>query len=346
MSFSRLSMPCPSAEVENFLSAPPPGVVSFCREAKDDFMILGAGGKMGLHLTTMLQRGFEAAGKLNRVIAVSRFGSVNDREAFEEHGVKTIACDLAEPEQLAKLPACENVIFMAGAKFGTAGRPDILQKMNVEMPWNVAQHFRGSAITAYSTGCVYSYAPVDSTGSTEASEVNPPGAYAQSCLGREQAFERASREFGTRVTLIRLNYSVEFRYGVLVDIATKVLNDTPVDVTMGHFNIIWQRDAVAYTLQAHAHAASLPFVLNVTGPGTHKTRDVALKFGEIFGKQVTFTGVEAETAWLNNAGKSHRLFGPPEVTMEQMIQWVAAWLAAENPTHGKPTGFEKRDGNF
>jgi len=346
MAFPTITLPCSPADVEEFLSAPTRGVETFCRQAEGDFLILGAGGKMGLHLTTMLKRGLDAVGKRNCVTAVSRFGSVNDRAAFEERGIETIACDLADPCQLSLLKPCANVIFMAGAKFGTAGRPDFLRLMNVEMPWMVAQHFRESAITAFSTGCVYSYVPVDSGGSTEDGEVAPVGAYAQSCLGREDAFTRAAKTFRTKVTLLRLNYSIEFRYGVLVDIACKVLCNEPVDVSMGHFTAIWQRDAVSFGLQAHTLATDAPSILNVTGSGTHETRAVALRFAELFGKQPVFTGTEAGEAWLNNSAKAHGLFGLPETPMEQMIEWVAAWLLAGNPTLGKPTGFEKRDGNF
>ena len=346
MSYPTSKLPCSLAEIEEFLSAPTSGVETFCRKADGDFLILGAGGKMGLHLSLMLKRGLDAIGKKSRVTAVSRFSSVNERDAFEERGINTIACDLADPCQLSLLQPCENVIFMAGAKFGTAGRPDLLRLMNVEMPWNVAQHFRESAITAFSTGCVYSYVPVDSGGSKEDGEVAPVGAYAQSCLGREDAFTRAAKDFGTRIALIRLNYSVEFRYGVLVDIASKVLCDEPVDVTMGHFNAIWQRDAVSYGIQAHALASKEPFIMNATGAGTYATRDVALRFGSYFGKLPIFTGSEEKTAWLNNASKAQNLFGLPETTMDEMIEWVATWLLAGHPTLGKPTGFEKRDGNF
>jgi len=218
--------------------------------------------------------------------------------------------------------------------------------MNVQMPWRVAQHFRASAITALSTGCVYSFVPVTSPGSNETSETAPVGDYARSCLGREQAFTRAAKEFGTRVTLVRLNYSVEFRYGVLVDIASKVLAGEPIDVSTGYFNVIWQRDAVSHIIQAHALASDRPFIINVTGTRTCDVRTIAQRFGEYFAVEPIFTGNEAPTAWLNDASLSHRLLGPPSTSVEQMIEWIAAWLAAGYSTFDKPTGFEKRDGNF
>ena len=339
-------LPCQPAVADDFLSSPTAGVIDFARELDGDVLVLGAGGKMGLHLTVMLKRALEAAGKSNRVEAVSRFGRVKGAEGFEDRGIKTLSCDLTDAPQLAGIAPRENVIFMAGAKFGTAGRPELLRLMNVEMPWRVASHFRESRITAFSTGCVYSYAPVTSAGSTETSEVSPVGLYAQSCLGREKAFARAANEFGTRIAIIRLNYSVEFRYGVLVDIAMKALRDEPVDLTMGHFNAIWQRDAVSYSLQAHARAGNPPFILNVTGAGTEQVKDVARRFGEYFGKTPIFTGQEADTAWLSDASKCHRLFGMPETSVEEMTGWIAAWLMAGHPLLGKPTGFEKRDGTF
>jgi nucleoside-diphosphate-sugar epimerase len=337
---------CRLDEADLLLGDPTPAVIESCREYDGDFMVLGAAGKMGLHVCVMLRRAFDACGKKTPVVAVSRFGSVNERDTFERLGIRTIACDLANETQLAKLRKFDNVIFMAGAKFGTASRPELLRLMNFEMPGRVAQHFSDSRISALSTGCVYSYVPVTSPGSNEKSETDPIGAYAQSCLGREQSFTRAARELGTRVALIRLNYSVEFRYGVLVDIASKVLARKPIDVSTGHFNVIWQRDAVAHIIQAHAFASDQPFILNVTGPRAYDVRTIATQFAKYFGEEPIFTGSEAPTAWLNDASLSHRLLGPPGTSIEQMIEWTAAWLSAGYPTFDKPTGFEKRDGSF
>lgn len=340
------SLPCSPEEVDIFLSEPTPAVVEAVSRIPGDFMILGAGGKMGLHLSMMLKKALNATGSKRRVIAVSRFRTLNDRSQFEEHGIETTACDLCQPSELESLDQVENVIFMAGAKFGTADQTDLLQRMNVEMPEAVAGYFTRSRITAFSTGCVYSFVPVNSSGSREDSPTDPVGAYAQSCLGREQAFRRSTLNFGTQLALIRLNYSVEFRYGVLVDIAQKVLRGEPVDVTMGHVNLIWQRDAVAQTLLAHELASTAPFVINITGPATHRVRNLAARFGEIFGREPIFTGEEAESAWLNDASLSHSLFGLPQTSVNQMIEWIAAWQLEGLKTWGKPTGFEKRDGNF
>ncbi len=345
-SASTSKLPCPPDDADIFLSEPSEQVLAALKRMSGDFLVLGAGGKMGLHVCRMIQRGFDILGSKQKITAVSRFGSVNDRDQFEKHGVHTKACDLCEATELEALDHADNVIFMAGAKFGTADQPGLLKKMNVEMPEIVANHFSRSRITAFSTGCVYSFVSVDSAGSKEDSETNPVGSYAQSCLGREQAFRRSALQFGTQLALIRLNYSVEFRYGVLVDVAQKVLRGEPVDVTMGHVNLIWQRDAVAQTILSHELASNAPFIINITGPDVHRVRDLALRFGAIFDKTPTFTGDESGTAWLNDASRAHRLFGQPETTLDQMIEWVAAWQLQGLKTLGKPTGFEKRDGNF
>ncbi|PTX96069.1 NAD(P)-dependent oxidoreductase [Spartobacteria bacterium LR76] len=339
-------LPCAPSQVDDFLSEPPDAVVKAVGRMGGNFMVLGAGGKMGLHLCLMLRKAIDRSGRRARLTAVSRFGNASDRTPFESRGVAVQSCDLCKPGDLESLESAENIIFLAGAKFGTAGQPGLLRRMNVEMPEMVANHFSNSRITAFSTGCVYSFVPVNSSGSSEDSETNPVGEYALSCLGREQAFRRSALEFGSRLALIRLNYSVEFRYGVLVDIAQRVLRGDPIDVTMGHVNLIWQRDAVAQTLLSHELASTAPFIINITGPSVHRVRDLATRFGEIFGRAPIICGQEADTAWLNDATRSHRLFGAPETTLDQMIDWVAAWQMQGLQTLGKPTGYEKRDGNF
>lgn len=343
---SSAALPCPIEKIDEFLSAPEPAVAQSLAKGTGNYLVLGAGGKMGFHVCRMLRRGLDEAGVPADVTAVSRFGNAADRADFEAAGIGTLACDLSEQSGVESIRPEKNVIFMAGAKFGTAGRPDILRRMNIEMPRMVAEHFRHARITAFSTGCVYSYVPSDSSGSTEDAPTDPPGEYALSCLGREQAFAEASRRHGTKVILIRLNYAVEFRYGVLVDIASKVLRGEPVDLSVGHVNVIWQRDAVAHTILAHALAASPPLPLNITGPGVHRVRDLAERFGKLFNREPLFTGAEAPEIWLNDASRSHALFGAPPTTISQMIDWVAAWLKADLPILGKPTGFEKRDGKF
>ncbi len=340
------SLPCPPAEVDLFLSDPPVAVIAAVRRMPGDFMVLGAGGKMGLHLCLMLRRALDSSRDTRRVLAVSRFGQPGARREFESRGIVTVPCDLCDPAQLAALDDVPNIIFMAGAKFGTADRPEFLKQMNEEMPRMVAARFASSAITAFSTGCVYSFQPADSPGSTEQAETHPVGDYAKSCLGRELAFRRGAEENGTRLALIRLNYSVEFRYGVPVDLARKILAGQPIDLSMGYVNLIWQRDAVAHAVLAHEHASPDCFVINVTGPGTLRVRDIATTLGRHLGREPILTGTEQPTAWLNDASLSHRLFGPPEMPLASMLEWIAAWQAASLPSLDKATGFERRDGNF
>ncbi len=341
-----LALPCPADDVDLFLSEPTTEVVQSLAGMTGPILVLGAGGKMGLHLCLMLRRAMHLLSRSDAVVAVSRFSTLRDRAIFEQHGIKTQVCDLADEEQLAVLPSASTVFFLAGAKFGTDANAALLHRANVEVPQKVAARFRTARIIAFSTGCVYPFVPIASGGATEVTRPQPVGAYAESCLAREQAFSDAAAHHGTRVVLIRLNYSVEFRYGVLVDVAQKILAGQPVDVTTGHFNAIWQRDAVAHIIQSWACTESPAVPLNITGQETLSVREVARHFGKLLGRRVEFTGQESATAWLNNATRSHRRFGPPPTTPEQMMAWIAAWLTRGGSTWGKPTAFENREGRF
>jgi nucleoside-diphosphate-sugar epimerase len=309
-------------------------------------MVLGAGGKIGLHLGIMLRRALTQLGRNDRVIAVSRFSTLRDRAAFEQRGIETLPCDLADPVALRALPDAPTIFFLAGVKFGTAAAPGLLHAVNVEMPHRVAEKFARSRIIAFSSGCVYPFVSPASGGAREDTPPSPVGDYAASCVAREQAFTEIAAARGTPVALIRLNYAVEFRYGLLVDIAQMVLNGQPVDVTTGHVNVIWQTDAVAHTIQSLALAGAPAVPINVTGAEILSVRDLAQRFAAALGRPVQITGTEAGTAWLNNASHSHRLFGPPLTSVDQMIQWISEWLLQDGETWGKPTGFEKRDGRF
>jgi len=334
--------------LDEFMSRPTAGVLESLKASEGNVLVLGAGGKMGLHVCLMLQRAFEELETPDReVIAVSRFGGEGACDPFEREGVRTISADLCDHQQLENLPDAPSIIFLAGVKFGTSHDPELLNKMNVEMPAMVASRFRESSIIALSTGCVYSFATPDSGGSTEAEgEVNPVGEYAQSCLGREQAFLKAGKEWGTKCSLIRLNYAIDLRYGVLHDIAQKVIDHIPIDVTMGYVNVIWQRDAIAHSIQALNHVAAPPFILNVTGPDILRVRDLATSFGEVLGTEVTIEGVEEELGWLSDSSKACDLFGQPEVSIDEMVAWTAAWLQSGGASLGKPTHFETRDGKY
>jgi len=340
--------PATSEALDDFMSRPRERALAALAETEGNIGVLGAGGKMGFHLALMLRRGLEANGQSDRrkVVAVSRFGSAAARAKFESQGIATISADLGEAHQLASLPEFPNVFFLAGVKFGTAHEPGLLEKFNVVMPRLVAERFQKSRIAALSTGCVYSFVSPKTGGSSEESPTKPVGDYAISCLGRETAFREAADQWGTRSALIRLNYAIDLRYGVLVDIAQKVVAGLPVDLSTGFVNVIWQGDALAHIIEALPYAGAPPFVINVTGPGILGVRDLATGFGERFGKMPVLVGEETETAWLNDASKAHALFGKPEVTVDEMIEWIATWLESGGETLGKPTHFEARDGKY
>lgn len=334
-------------KIDEELSEPSEPMIAAARGLAAPVGILGAGGKMGLHVARMARVALDRAGRPEvPVVAVSRFSSLRARDEFESRGISTVAADLLDEHALAGLPDFGTVYFLAGMKFGSSEQPDVLRLFNEVMPARVAERYRQAVIVALSTGCVYPFVSPESGGSREADPADPRGDYAVSCYGREKAFSEASLRNGTPVALIRLNYSVEYRYGVLVDIAQKVLGGDPIDVTMGYVNVIWQRDAVEHVLRAEAVAASPAAVLNVAGTPIVSVRQLAAEFGKRFDKEPIVTGSEEPTAWLNDGSRSHGLFGNPQVGLEEMIDRVAAWLSAGGTTHGKPTKFEVRNGKF
>lgn len=339
-------LPCPADRVDEFLGEPTPAGIAVLARTPGPVLVLGAGGKLGLHLSLMLHRALATLGRTGDLLAVSRFRTLHDTSDFDRHGIATRAADLCDPAALVALPEAPTVFFLAGVKFGTSSAPELLQRLNVDLPRLVAERFRRARIVAFSTGCVYPFVRPDTGGATEETPPAPVGDYAASCLAREVAFAEGSRRHGTKVALIRLNYSVEFRYGLLVDIAQKVLRGDPVDVTTGYVNVIWQRDALDHTLRALELAGSPAVPVNLTGPAILRVRDLAQRCGEIAGVPVTITGREADTAWLNNAAATHRLFGPPPTPVDTMLQWIVAWLRGGGETWGKPTGFEERSGKF
>ena len=333
--------------IELMLSEPLPAVIEAVRGLEGDFMVLGVGGKMGTTVAVMLRRALDAAGRRGAIVyGVSRFSRADARAELEGLGVKTLPCDLADAEQVARLPEVANVEFLAGQKFGTDSAPGETWIQNTVVPAIVAQKFRAARIVVFSTGCVYPFVPTSGPGANETTPVAFLGEYASTCVGRERVFTHFAQKHGTRLLIFRLNYSVELRYGVLVDIADKVRRGEPVDVTMGWFNAIWQGDACAWALQCLAHTANPPKILNVTGPEEISIRDAAERFGKIFGRAPILRGTEAGSAWLSDAGESLRLFGPPAVTLEVMIGRIAEYLGAGGRLLGKPTHFEARDGKF
>lgn len=343
---SSLSLPCRPEDCDDFLSTPTTGAVEALGRLDGPVMIVGAGGKMGPTLALMAAKAMKAAGKAHAVQAVSRFSHPVARQVLEAAGIETISCDLLDRKAVSQLPECPNIIFLAGQKFGTSEGPERTWAMNTLVPANVAERYPTARIVAFSTGCVYSFVTVASGGSRESAPMEPPGDYANSCIGRERIFQFASAERGTPVCIYRLNYAIDFRYGVLLDLAEKVRDGRPVDVTMGHVNLIWQGDANARALQCLEVASSPARAMNITGPETVSIREVATRLGLLLGREVSFTGTEAATGWLNNAGDSFRLFGYPGVSLDQMVEWTAAWVQAGGQTLGKPTHFETRDGKF
>ncbi|HIE99211.1 MAG TPA: NAD(P)-dependent oxidoreductase [Fuerstia sp.] len=338
--------PRSTAELDRLISEPSQEVMRAVEQCPGTFAVLGAGGKMGFHASLMLQRALRKLGRNDAVMTVSRFSSPATRQQFDDAGFRVIAADLSDPQSVADLPLAENILFLAGVKFGTSNQPDMLQRMNVDMPKLVAEHYRTARIVALSTGCVYSFTTPESGGATEDSEVDPPGDYARSCRGREAAFEAAADTCGTRSSLIRLNYSIDLRYGVLVDIAQKVRACQPVNVEMGYANVIWQGDAIAQTIQSLPHASAPPFVVNITGPNVLRIRVIANMFADRFGCQPIIEGDEQATAWLSSAAKAQAMFGEPGVSLTQMVHWIADWLEQGGETLGKPTHFEVRSGSY
>jgi len=341
---SRPLPPCPPDRVDHFLAEPTEGVLKTLRESTGDFMVLGAGGKMGATVALMLKKGLEKLGRSEKVIAVSRFSDAAARAKFE--GIETISCDLLDREAVQQLPEAPNVFFLAGQKFGTSSGPELTWAMNAVVPAHVAEKFRRSRIVAFSTGCVYPFVPVSSGGSREEDEIAPTGDYANSCVARERLFTYFSKKHQTPVTIYRLNYSVEPRYGVLVDLGQKILAGEEIDVSMGYVNVIWQRDAVARAIQCLEVAACPPAVMNVTGPETLPVRHLAERLARALDCKAKITGKENETAWLNNAGLSFQLWGYPETPLDRIIEWTAAWLREGGATLNKPTHFETRDGKY
>jgi len=333
-------------QLEDMLSEPSDGVVETLGRIDGDIIVLGVGGKIGPSLARMLRRASDAAGVHRRVIGVDLFPSGDQQSRLQSVGIETIRCDLLDPDQLQELPDAAGVIFMVGMKFGSTGQEALTWALNAYLPGTVAQKYRGSRIIAFSTGNIYGLTPVSLGGAVETDPPNPQGDYAMSALGRERIFEHFSRSLGIPTALIRLNYAAELRYGVLVDIAQHVLAGEPVDLAMGNVNVMWQADAVRMTLRAFDYASSPPFVLNVAGPELVSVRRAAEQFGSIMGKPVTFTGTESQDALLSSGQLGHKLFGYPQVSAQQMIHWIADWVARGGESLGKPTHFESRSGRF
>jgi nucleoside-diphosphate-sugar epimerase len=281
-----------------------------------------------------------------RVIGVARFSEAGLREELERHGVECIQADLLSREAIAALPQVENIVFMAGRKFGSTGSEWLTWAMNAHVPALIAERFARSRIVAFSTACVYPFVDVGSQGAKEqVPPTAPSGEYANSCVARERLFEHFSHEHSTPGRLIRLSYAIDMRYGVLHDVAQKIVHREPIDLAMGYANVIWQGDANDWTLRSLAHCTTPTSALNLSGPKI-RIRNVAVALGKRLGIEPILTGSEAPTAWLIDSSEAYRLFGEPRVSLDKMLDWTADWVSRGGKSLNKPTHYEARDGKY
>jgi nucleoside-diphosphate-sugar epimerase len=330
------------AALEEFMTRPTRELEADLARADGNILVLGVGGKMGPTLARMAKR----AAPRKRVIGVARFSEAGLKESLEKSGIECIRCDLLDRAALERLPREKNVMFMAGHKFGAAGDPSFTWAMNVAVPFMVAETFRDSRIVAFSTACVYPFVDVNGDGAPEElPTLPPPGDYATSCVGREQMFRHGSRRYGTPGRMARLSYAIDMRYGVLYDVARSVFDGHPVALGMGYANVIWQGDANEQILRLFAHCTAPASAINISGPKV-SVRWLAEEFGRRLSRTPSFLGEEAKTAWLVDTRAAEKLLGAPRVAIGTMIDWVADWVARGQPSLGKPTHFEARDGKY
>jgi nucleoside-diphosphate-sugar epimerase len=335
------------AQLEERLSRPTPGSVRAMRSLEGDLLILGIGGKMGPSLARLARRSADEAGRRDlRVIGVARFSTSGLQQELEQAGVETIAADLLDEDARRRLPDAPCVLFMLGYKFSQQSLPGMHWAMNAYVPGLLAEQYRRSKIVCFSSGNVYPFTPNDEPPPTEQTPCNPIGEYAMTAWGRERLIEFMSARHQTRACILRLNYAVEGRYGVLVDLAQQILSGTPIDLGVPYVNFVWQGYANAVALQAFSLAKSPAEILNLTGPGKHRVRDLAEGLGRRLGIAPIFTGQEGAAALLNDSSCCHQLFGLPELDAEQLMDVVADWLTSGGRTLGKPTKFQVRDGKF
>lgn len=333
-------------ELEDRLARPSAALIDELSQLDGDIMLLGVGGKMGPSLARLAVNAIRQAGLDKKVIGVSRFSNKVLSRELEAAGVEIISADLSDDKALQALPETQNILYMAGNKFGTTGNEHFTWMMNAYLPGRVAEHFRNSRIVVFSTGNVYPFTPVGQGGATERTSPNANGEYGQSCLGRERIFEHFSHKNGTPMFIYRLNYAIDLRYGVLLELARSVKEGRSIDITMGHANVIWQGDANEIALRALLRCSSPPNVMNITGPETLSLRWAANEFGRKLGVEPIFTGQEAPTALLSNAAKVAATFGYPQVSLAEMIDWIGDWVGRGGETWNKPTHFQEREGKY
>jgi nucleoside-diphosphate-sugar epimerase len=333
-------------QLDEVLTRPRPVLIEFMRQVRGPLVILGAGGKMGPTLARLARRAADQAGRPLDNIAVSRFSDARARQQLEAHGISTVSLDLLDPEAIPRLPQAGDVIYLVGLKFGTSRDPAATWAVNTLVPAAVARRYPKSRIVALSSGNVYPLTPVSRGGSREDDSLTPLGEYANAAVARERVFEFVARPHSTPLVLLRLNYAVEMRYGVLIDIARQVLAGTPIDVTTGYFNCIWQSDANEFILRSLGLAQTPSVGLNLTGLETLSVRQVASRLGELLGRPAQITGREADTALLSNAARMAELLGAPPTPLDVVLRWTADWLQRGGRLLDRPTHFEVRDGQF
>ena len=333
-------------KLNKLLTTPSPALVEDMKKIKGDIMVLGAGGKMGPTLCVLAKNAAKMAGIDKRIIAVSRGSDKIATQVMTDNGVEVLAMDLLDREKLYALPEVENVIYMAGKKFGTDGNEWQTWSMNSVLPAFVADKFKHSNIVVFSSGNIYPIVPVSGGGCTEEDKPLPNGEYAMSCLARERSFEYAAHAFGTKVFIYRLNFAVDLRYGVLFDVADKILKGEKISLSTPCFNFIWQGSANEIALRGLLHAASPAKVMNVTGPETVSIKKAAIELGRYLGKEPLFEGEEGDDAYLNDASLAMETFGYPAVSARTLIRWQAEWLLDGGRTLNKPTHFEERKGKY
>ncbi|MEZ4699481.1 MAG: NAD-dependent epimerase/dehydratase family protein [Rhodothermales bacterium] len=332
--------------LDEALTRPSQALIRFISTIPSPLVVLGAGGKMGPTLCVMAKRAAEAARHRLVVVAVSRFSDEASRMWLEERGVRTIPCDVLDREAVGRLPDAGHVVYLVGMKFGTKQNPSLTWAINTLAPAIAVERYAGARVVALSTGNVYPFVDAGSAGATEEIPLAPIGEYANACLGRERIYRYASERFQTPLASVRLNYAVELRYGVLVDLAQRIARGEPVDLTMGYLNCIWQRDANDMILRSFPLAGLPAAPVNLTGTATLSVRHLAQRLGALMDLPVAFAGSEAPTALLNDARKTAALLGEPETALESMLSWTANWVKSGGTTHGKPTHFQVRDGGF
>lgn len=333
-------------QLEELLSRPPAAVVELFGRLQGDLVIIGGAGKIGPTLVQMACRARQQAGSRQKITVVDRFPDAAIRQRLEQAGAATLVCDLLDDRAVSALPTAANVVYMAGMKFGTINRPELTWAVNALIPAYVARRYRDSRIVAFSTGCVYNLVDVASGGSVETDSLTPPGEYANSCVARERVLQYFSNTFGTKMLLLRLNYAVEMRYGVLADIAADIAAGRGVDVTMGYVNVIWQGDVNAATLRLLEHAASPARPLNLTGQAKLSVRELAEAIAGYMGKKAQIVGSESPTALLSNSSSALGLLGAPAMPIERVARWAAQWAGQGGRLLGKPTHFQTRDGKY